>query len=308
MEFELTPELTGEIVFAMEDQTGHFLFDSVESRCVSMRDKKSAGKADPDDDRYYAIPMWDSVSGFRMMDHFVAQLRNPVVCEELRSALGSGHGVFRKFKDILKAHPEVERLWHLFKDREMKNLVLEWYNSLRDFWGLERIGAEPDETEDIVSHDFLFREYENEDEIAYETLIDSVEREVDESLSPGLSDAMDELRARISDGFDSEGQYAVVALTPDGELVGVAVSKPIPVDSFLSVQLDTIAVYPEFRGLGIGKELLSRTIARWSGKGYRWLLFTNPVIPQSFQHVLHRSGFVEKGHISVLDLADAHYH
>jgi len=126
MEFDLTPEITDEIIFAMEDQTGHFLYDSAECRCVSVREE-----SDEDDDRYFAIPVWDSVSGFRMMDRFAAQLRNPVVREELRSALSAGHGVFRNFKNILRGHPEVERLWYQFKERELRRIVFDWYNSLR---------------------------------------------------------------------------------------------------------------------------------------------------------------------------------
>jgi len=161
MEFELTSEITDEIIFAMEDQTGRYLYDTVESRCVTGRqgadNRKGAGLPsaapgsangsigldDDEDDRYYSIPPWDSVSGFRMMDRFVAQLRNPLVREELRDALSAGQGVFRNFKNILKGHPEVERLWYQYKEREMRSIVLDWYNSLRDYWGLERIGAEP---------------------------------------------------------------------------------------------------------------------------------------------------------------------
>ncbi|HNY21635.1 MAG TPA: UPF0158 family protein [Treponemataceae bacterium] len=302
MEFELTPELTGEIIFAMEDQSGRFLFDSIDSRCVSARG------SDDDEDRYYSIPTWDSVSGFRMMDRFIAQLRNPVVREELRSALSSGHGVFRKFKDILKSHPEVERLWHLFKDRELKAVVLDWYNDLRDFWGLERVGAEPEETDEIVSQDFGFREYAEEDETELAALFDSIEREIAEGLPPALSGAIEELSERIGESSALGEELSLLAVAPEGEIVGAAISMPIPEGSFLSALVSDIAVYPEFRGLGLGKELLSRTIAHWTAKGYRWLVFASPVVHPSFLQVLHRFGFVEKGHASVLDLADAHHH
>ncbi|HNY17854.1 MAG TPA: UPF0158 family protein [Treponemataceae bacterium] len=300
MEFELTQELTDEIIFAMEDQTGRFLFDSAETRCVASREKASG----EDEDRYYAIPLWDSVSGFRMMERFVAQLRNPIVREELRDALSSGHGVFRKFKDILKAHPEIERQWFLFKEREMRLLVLDWYNSLRDFWGLERVGAEPEETEEIVSQDFAFRDLEADDVDDVETLVSSVEREVSSQMPLELSGAVEELSYRVrGDGECDDLERAIVAESADGDIVGTAVSAPIPEDSFLTAQLTVIAVYPEFRGLGIGKELLSRTVEYWRSRGYRWLLFTSPTVPEAFLPALHRAGFTERGHVSVLDLA-----
>lgn len=309
MEFELTPELTDEIIFAMEDQTAPFLFDSAETRCVATREREAS--ATEDDDRYYAIPLWDSVSGFRMMERFVAQLRNPIVREELRSALSSGHGVFRKFKDILKDHGEIGRQWFLFKEREMRLIVLEWYNSLRDFWGLERVGAEPEETEDIVSQDFGFRDLEADDEDDFEVLMSSVEREIAAEMPLELSLAIEELalRARGEGELEvGEGERVFVAETTEGELVGAVVSAPIPEDSFLTAQLSAIAVYPEFRGLGLGKELLSRTIAYWRSRGYRWLLFTSPTVPRAFLPALHRAGFVERGHVSVLDLAGIHCH
>lgn len=312
MEFELTPEITGEIIFAMEDQTGHFLYDSEACRCVAAASAfpdglPSPGDSDPGDDRYYQIPVWDSVSGFRMMDRFIAQLRNPVAREELRSALSSGRGVFRSFKNILKSRPEIERLWLQFKEREMREIVRQWHESLREYWGLGNIGMEPEETGDIVGQDFTFRRYEEDDEASLETLFDSVSREIALGMSPELSDAIDELRARLSNA-DAENECVFVAESAEGELVGAAVSAPLPAGSFLTVQLSSIAVYPEYRGLGIGKELLERTIGWWADRGYRWMLFAAPVVPRSFLPVLERSGFTGKGHVSVLDLADTQYH
>ncbi len=304
MEFELTPEITDEVIFAMEDQTGHFLYDSAECRCVASIER------DDDDDRYYAIPVWDSISGFRMMDRFVAQLRNPVVREELRTALAAGHGVFRNFKNILKSHPEIERLWYQFKEREMRNIVLEWYNSLRDFWGLDRIGSEPEETGEIVSQDFTFRPYTDADGEDLDVLLDSVEGEIALALPGGLSEAVTELwdRIRGDEAGSSDVEYVCLAESGAGDIVGCAISSPLPAGSVHSAQLTMIAVYPEFRGLGIGKELLSRSIEFWSKKGFRWLLFTGPVIPGVFFPILHRTGFVEKGHVSVLDLPTADCH
>lgn len=312
MEFELTPEVIDEVIFAMEDQTGHFLYDSVECRCVSSRENGIESEDENEgDDRFYAIPVWDSVSGFRMMDRFTSQLRNPIVREDLRSALAAGQGVFRNFKNILKNHTEIERLWYQFKERELRNIVCEWYNNLRDFWGLERIGLEPEETAEIVSHDFYFREYEIEDKNQIDTLLLTVEREVLAEMPPELSGAIEELWIRLN-GFaeteTEENSYILIAESPKGEIIGVAVSTPIPVGSFLSAQLLKIVVYPEFRGLGIGKELLSRTIVYWTEKKYRWLLFTTPVYPIAFDPVLLRSGFIKKGQISVLDLSGSAYH
>ncbi len=304
MEFDLTPEITDEIIFAMEDQNGLFLYDSAECRCVDGA-SVGAGKPGEDEnaDRFFAIPQWDSVSGFRMMDRFVAQLRNPLVREELRSALTSGRGVFRAFKNALKTHAEIERLWFQFKEREMRRIVLEWYNGLRDYWGLEHVGPEPEETAEIVAQDFHFRELAaDDDEIGLSALMDSIELEIAESQPVALGDAISELSERVV-GADGENEFRLAAENMDGELVAVAISTPIPEGSFLSAQITALAVYPEFRGLGIGKELLARTTEYWSQRGYRWLVFAAPTIPSAFLPALRRAGFVSLGHASVLDLS-----
>ena len=297
MEFELTPEITDDIIFAMEDQTGHFLFDSALCLCAPSTECEVI----EDSDQFYEIPVWDSISGFKMMDRFITQLRNPVVREQLRSALAYGHGVFRNFKNILKSHPEVERLWYLFKEREMRNIVLEWYNSLRDFWGLERIGAEPEETGEIVSQEFMFRPYTPKDMEALNQLLVSIDSETGENLQSELTAAVRNLWARIR-GPEDKNEFILVVESAEGDIVGCSISAPIPEESLFTVQMSLIGVFPEFRGLGIGKELLSRTIEHWTDKGFRWFLFTSPLVPPLFVPMLQRMGFVEKGHVSVLEL------
>jgi predicted N-acetyltransferase YhbS len=303
MEFALTPETADEIIFAMEDQSGPFMYDSAECRCVPSAECVPVKNPlyDEDDERYYAIPLWDSISGFRMMERFSAQLRNPFVREDLRAALANGQGVFRNFKNILKNHPEAEKLWFQYKEREMRHIVREWYNSLRDFWGLERIGAEPEETDEIVEQDFTFRPAVRGDAESIDCLLFDADSELASTVKIDLLDAMRDLWARIR-GNDPAKECILVAESAEGEIVGCSISSPIPSESLLSVQLSLIVVFPEFRGLGIGKELLARTVKYWAGKGFRWLLYTSPVVPAEFFPVLQRAGFTEKGHLSVLEL------
>jgi len=298
MEFELTPEILDEIVFSMEDQSASFLFDASEMRC-----RAPDGSEDPEEPgRYYPVPDWDSVNGFRLMERFVSQLRNPVAREELRDALASGHGVFRSFKNILKGYPEIERKWHRMKDEEMRRIVYEWYNALRDAWGLERVGPEPEDTAEIVESDFSFGEWEGEDLSGIEHLMSVLEREGAESLPPDLFAAVMELDSAVRGELEGD-ETIIVAESADGELAGVAVSRSLPRDNLLAAQLSAIGVYPEFRGLGLGKELLSRTIETWTSRGCRWLVLAAPVVPAEFMQSLVRAGFVNRGHVSALDLS-----
>lgn len=302
MEFELTPEILDEITFAMEDQSSTFVFDAEESRCRAADGSEEFSE----EGRFFPVPAWDSVNGFRLMERFVARLRNPVAREELRAALASGHGVFRSFKNILKTYPELERKWHRMKDEEMRRIVYEWYNTYRDAWGFERVGPEPEDTAEIVESDFSFHTFDEEDLSPIEELMAALRDEQAESLPSDLFEAVLELdgagEALIGD------ECVLAAESADGELAGAAVSMPVPEDSLLCARLSFIGIYPEFRGLGLGKELLDRTVEYWRSKGCRWLLLNAPVVPPEFAQTLVRLGFVNRGHLSVLDLAEGSDH
>ncbi|MDR3248158.1 MAG: GNAT family N-acetyltransferase, partial [Treponema sp.] len=100
MRFEMTDALMGDLLFSMEDQVGEFLLDTQEGVIIGENDD-GFDKAAEDGDRFIALPGWDSSDGFRLMEHFAAGLRNPVLRNELVTALNRGKGVFRAFKDIL---------------------------------------------------------------------------------------------------------------------------------------------------------------------------------------------------------------
>lgn len=303
--FEINQEIANDIIFAMENQNERFLFDSKEEKTVVesaiLPNESGAHALEKTQQRYYQIPEWDSVSGFRMMERFVGKLKNPLVREELRVVLNSGQGVFKGFKAILKDYPELERQWFRFKTSYMHDVVYEWYNVLRESWGLERIGTEPEETDDIIKQDFIFRNYCAEDEQAIDVLLSAYEFELERDLELGLSAAIIELY-KMQVGLDSLDETLIVVESIEGEVVGVAISNPFPSGSFMSAQISIIIVFEEYRGMGLGKELLQRTISHWTQKGFRWLLCNTPLISEAFIAVMNRYGFVDRGQIFVLDL------
>jgi GNAT superfamily N-acetyltransferase len=158
MQFELTDAIIDEILFAMEDQNGDFLFDTREGVVVDQNDDGEEALEDTDDmERYVSLPEWDSSAGFSLMQGFAASVKNPVLQVELNKALNRGRGVFRAFKDCLASHSEVEKLWYAYKEKAMHDIIVAWYNALRVEWGLEKIGPEPEETDDLILEDFKFR-------------------------------------------------------------------------------------------------------------------------------------------------------
>jgi GNAT superfamily N-acetyltransferase len=270
MQFELTEALIDDILFAMEDQQGEFLVDT--------RDGVVAGGADfADDDssggdRFIGLPEWDSSEGYRVMEHFAAACKSPVIRRKLSAALDRGKGVFRAFKDALGPHPEAERLWYAFKEREMKKAILRWYNALREEWGLERIGGEPEETEELVIEDFRFREA----------------REGDAAAAAKLHRECPEVRPRTGeDAWVFPGAPALVAETGGGDFAAY-------VSAVLNagvLRIAALEVRPEYRGLGIGKALLSRLLERIDPGLVSEVLIDLPAEAEGFSRVLFRESF-----------------
>jgi GNAT superfamily N-acetyltransferase len=189
MQFELTEELSDLIIFAMENQHEEFALDTETFELVPLEEVSEEALDEGDGLlRYVPVPEWTPADGFRLMERFVAGLQNPVYREKLTAALAGGKGVFRRFKDTVKERPDIERRWFTFKEQAMREVVTEWYNDLRDAWGLERIAVEPAETEDLVLSDFTIRQVEGEAPIAFEAEAPAGETAARASARTGAGD------------------------------------------------------------------------------------------------------------------------
>ncbi|MDR2135456.1 MAG: GNAT family N-acetyltransferase [Treponema sp.] len=252
MQFELNEALIGALLFSMEDQAGTFYLDTEEGLIVS--DDDAGPDADLENgDRYISLPGWDSTDGFRLMEHFAAGLRNPVLQHELSEALNQGKGVFRAFKNTLARYPETEKLWFSFKERGMRREILRGYNGLREEWGLARIGGEPEETGDLVLEDFRFRPAKETDREAAAALhrvcIDELR-----SRASGAEAAI--LTAEQSSAWRFPGDLSLMAETGAGDFAAYIAA----VRRGETLYIHALEVQPQYRGLGIGKSLLSRFI------------------------------------------------
>ena len=300
MQFELTEALIDDILFSMEDQDGEFMIDTVNGVVSGGIDGPlAAGEEDESPDtesgsgpRYISLPEWDSASGFRLMERFVAGHRNPLVREELSSALSRGKGVFRAFKNTLSLYPEVEKLWFSFKEREMKREIVRWYNGLREEWGLEKIGMEPEETGDLVLEDFRFRPFRDEDtEQAAELhnrCMEEYAKMVDEksaASSAGILVREAQVFSVLSSGTPRE--TAMTAESIGGEFAGYI--SGIMKDSAFYIR--NLEIKAEFRGLGIGEALLSRLLDSLDRHEVTQVLMDLPSWAEGFSRVLLRESF-----------------
>ncbi|MDR1059365.1 MAG: GNAT family N-acetyltransferase, partial [Treponema sp.] len=287
MQFELTEALIEDILFSMEDQMGDFLLDTRQGIVVNGSDPSGEDEEDEEDeDRYINLPDWDSSDGYRLMEKFAAGFRNPLVRGELCAALNQGRGVFRAFKDTLGRYSEAEKLWFSFKDREMKKEILDWYNGLREEWGLSRIGGEPEDTGDLVLEDFRFRPYRAEDAPSIEALHRYCRGEFPEALKNNGT----ETGPVTEEGPDLtllSPAHTLTAETSGGEFAG-----------YCSASLEgkraavkLLEVKAEYRGLGLGEALLTGLLERLASEKVSAVLVDLPSPAAYFSRILEREGF-----------------
>jgi len=297
MKFELTKALVDEILFFMEDQEGCFVLDTVEGIVTGEAD--ISDDAPDDEKRYIELPEWDSANGFRLMERFVSGLRNPVIREELNSALSRGKGVFRAFKDTLSRHPEAEKLWYLHKEKEMEREIYIWYNAMREEWGLEKIGMEPEETGDLVLEDFRFRPFQEEDLVKLEELhkqcVEEYRSKLVEFNFSAQGTSLHNTNTLLKETFthrelsgDSLTKKNIIAESGGGDLAGY-ISGTVQ-DDALYVQI--LEIKAEYRGLGIGETLLGKLLeSSKADKTVSQVFFDLPLWAEGFSRVLLRESF-----------------
>ena len=305
MHFELTEALINDILFSMEDQDGEYYIDTNEGVVAGGMDGldnyyDENPEIDREDEaRFITLPEWDSSSGFRLMERFAAGFRNPLIREELCSALSHGKGVFRAFKNVLGRHPEAEKHWFSFKDREMKREIVMWYNGLREEWGLEKIGMEPEETADLVLEDFRFRTFQKEDFFMAEVLHRScLEEHKKNFVERGARDSA-EVLVRESLAFAdypsklfashsvSPPVAAMTAESGGGDFAGYVFG--FIKDYVLYIQC--LEVKEEYRGMGIGEALLVRLLESIDSNEVSQVLLDLPSWAEGFSRVLLRESF-----------------
>jgi ribosomal protein S18 acetylase RimI-like enzyme len=290
MQFELTEALVDEILFSMEDQDGEFLVDTLEGILVNVEDEEFDETEADETERYLSLPEWGPTDGYRLMERFTTALRNPLMREELSAALDRGRGVFRAFKDTVARHPEIERFWFKFKDNEMKREIIRWYNALRESWGMEQIGGEPEDIDGLMLEDFRFRAGTEADREAALNLHRRAAAACRKGEIPGgaITSAGRELAAEmftVMNDWVFPGDRCLVAETAGGDFAGyISAVRPEP----RRLHIGALEVNPEYQGLGLGESLLTRLLETADG-GY--CSIDLPSGMEHFARVLLRESF-----------------
>lgn len=244
-------------MFALEDQNTTYVLELHSGRLEDITsfqdDEIPAG--------YVELPQWEPANGFRMMERFVAVVRNTALQRQLRSVLFSGKGVFKNFKNLLKSHPQGEKQWFAFREEEMTRYITQWYNQLREVYGLEQLGEEPEDNEELLQDDFILREYDAaKDEekriLAINSFMSEQEVQWPGELGLVLSSLWQEKKAK----GEQHHILSLMAETIGGDFAGCIEATLYPSYVKETVLLTSFFVLEQYRGLGIGKKLLEQGV------------------------------------------------
>ncbi len=285
MTFLLTDELIDSIISAMENQEKVFLVDAASNQLVE------SGNHTSDDENFYDLPEWKPADGFLIREDFVNQLHSPLAHDKLQSVLHSGRGVFKNFRNVLKDYPEIDKRWHIFKHRIMSARINEWYNSLREIWGLEKLDQLSESDDSLVHDDFSFKEYDSS--VDKKTILLNIDASWydDEEVPSEVNEAICKMWLNHFENDKSDFQTGYVCYSLSDEFSGC-----ITVSSILDRQkniltITSLFVPEQFRGLGIGTELINLCITKLEKLGKGWVLIPNFIAPDILQPLLTRIGF-----------------
>lgn len=289
MTFNLTDSLIDQIQQALDNQEQKFVVDA-QNNCLIEK------TFSPDEDNFYDLPEWTSANGFALREDFVNNLHSPIAKEELKYILHSGRGVFKSFRNVLKNYPEVEKQWHFFKNRAMQSYINNWYNDLREIWGLEKLDFMPEADENLIHDDFSFSLYDSDKDkqtiLQFHNLFtDGLEIDSPETIRQ----AMNEVWKNQFLNYDSFGQTGFICHSLSDEFAGCITASPVTKNQEKVFVLSSFFVPEAFRGLGIGTELLSMCLSKLKANGTQWIMLPNIIIPQSLETLLEQNGFQKLG-------------
>ena len=259
--FELRETLIRQIIFAMENQKVRYLVDV--DKGVLIREDLVPAEERPDDHtdpegRYQDIPGWKSADGFFLMEQFVGEIHDPVLRERLQTILVSGSRVFRRFKDTVGEVPDVQRRYYRYKYMAMRDVVVDWYNGLRELMGLEvlELGAD-EELQDLLLSDITVRVPDAVPLRLVQELDRTAWYEMHDSTPKVLVDYLYEERLQRIPGPDSSAATVVGAYSPVDELVGFVWMHRTGIGGgYTLTTVNQLYVQPEYRGMGIAAALL----------------------------------------------------
>jgi len=120
-------ELCG--AFEESDVSHHYFIDTKENKLIYINDEVDDNPQEElekmGDDRYIHLPERMPNEGFEIMENFAYTIKDFKVAEKFHEVL-ENKKPFRNFKDLLLEYPELREDWFKYKDKQIKNEVIDW--------------------------------------------------------------------------------------------------------------------------------------------------------------------------------------
>jgi len=294
--FELDDKVVESVIFAMENQ-GAASFIDLDTGLLSSRADGGSEPWEPGEEGrdLEPVPTWTSQDGFRLMEQFAQTIGHPVVRADLLAALSRGRGVFRAFKDALDAHPEAERKWYEYKARAMKARIVQWYEDLRDVRGLQRLGLEPEDTDELLLSDFRILRSGAESWGDFGPLV-RAGREDALARFPGVlvDYVFSTLDRELAGPFSSDYSIYCAECEP-GARAGMALTRTHRSGEGAFSVLGFLYVDPERRRIGLGRTLIERARQDAFRDGIRHFVVDMPFLWPEFGASLESLGYAPFG-------------
>lgn len=122
---------TGEVITVLAEINESNCFDEVFILSLPAWEKSMALEAqkifNDENDRYIYITKIDTCEEYEFMCDFTDTLTDDNLRLGLMDAL-DGKGAFSKFRAIIKTSPELENSWYSFKEKQMRQYIIDFLN------------------------------------------------------------------------------------------------------------------------------------------------------------------------------------
>lgn len=302
MFFELTEKLVEDVIFAMENQNSLFVFDAEKGEITAV-DSEIVVDDLVEKEKGFTLPSWDSEDGFNLREEFVQTVTDAKIRTELRQVLTNGRGVFRNFKNVLKQYPQTDRQFYSFKEKKMRSVVYDWYNSLRESWGLESLNCDTDDFSDLTREDFQFSGYNpSEDKDCIVREAGDIAEEIKAGFPDEAGDAIAQLWLRRFNYFTREKTEGVVCRTLSDDFAGCLLFSLAESSQNTAAFFTVCFVKQNYRGIGIARELFSKCIPDLKKRGVHYFIIAEVSVPDYLEPLLTRCGFEKKGSVYLVNL------
>jgi hypothetical protein len=119
-----------QMAFEDRDGEGAWFLDHETGEVIRLTDDddESRERIESSADRYIEIPYQGSEAGYRDMVEFIGSVDDNRVRALLDTAI-QGSGAFRRFKDVLLAHPQERERWFAFQQKCVLHRIRRWLES-----------------------------------------------------------------------------------------------------------------------------------------------------------------------------------